>query len=113
MTARLPMPPYARDFCLHHKAATPWIFVGPEAWTWAKSDTRRKLVMPPDSRPEEFRWPVAGLEPVVLDTGASDDLLQRVAHELLKAGALSVAVVPHDSRKALAMFRRGDAYAAA
>ncbi len=90
------LPPFAKDFACHrHRGGTPVVFAGPRAWDWARHDQRRKLVMPPDRSPADFRWPVAGLEIVVLDTGANDDLLMHLAHALLLAGALKVAVIPH------------------
>ena len=91
------------------------MFAGSHAWDWARHDMRRKLLLPPDSAPASFRWPVAGLELVVLDTGALDELLLNLSHELLLAGAVKVVVVPHVVPKtgSLAIFTQGVRRAAA
>ena len=91
---RRPMPPFARDFVRRPKDSS-WIFAGPKSWEWARFDGRRKLVLPPAEDPASYKWPVAGLEIIVLDTGADDGLLMRLAHVLLHSGATLVGVIPH------------------
>ncbi len=88
------LPPYSKEFALRAED-TPFIFVGWQAWDWARRDTRRKLVLPPDSSPSEFKWLVVNMEIIVIDTGATDEALLHLSYELLRAGALKVAVIPH------------------
>jgi len=104
MNARRPLPPHAKNFSWHHHGDQGFVFCGPLAWEWSRHDSRRKLALPPDSSPADFRWPVAGLALVVIDTGADDDFLRHLAHELLLAGAVKAIIIPHHGN--LAVFGR-------
>ena len=99
------MPPFARDF-VRRPQDSPWIFAGPLAWEWARHDSRRKLVLPPDDNPASYKWPVADLELMVLETGASDDVLLDLSHELLLAGAILVGMIPLDTGRGFSTFRQ-------
>lgn len=86
------LPPYARQ--LRAKGGCIWLFTGPSAWEWAANDTRNKLLLPPDHDPVRYRWPVAGKDVVILDTGSPDAYLRHLAWALLNTGALRVGCIP-------------------
>ncbi len=86
------LPPYARQ--LRPKENHIWLFTGPSAWEWAVNDTRNKLLLPAEHDPARYRWPVAGKDVVILDTGSADAYLRRTAWALLNAGALRVGCIP-------------------
>lgn len=89
------LPPYGRQ--LHPTSNCIWLFVGPAAWEWGANDARNKLLLPPEHDPSNYRWPVAGKDVVILDTGAGDSYLRRIAWALLNAGAQRVGCIPRNA----------------
>lgn len=51
------------------------------------------LVCPAGEDPYSYRWPVAGLDVTVIDTGAGDDAFEALGHALLRDGAPLVALL--------------------
>lgn len=73
------------------------LYVGRGAWDAARMAQLGvwvALAMPDGSKPDEFRWPVAGLGVVVFEMSHQGaERLQRLALHLLQAGACVVRVV--------------------
>lgn len=93
MTQR-PLPPFSSRLKIRGPATRNQIVIaiGPWAWNYAKADQgNRALVLPEDRDPFDFRWPVAGIEVLLLELGVFDtDRLERVALALLCDGAACV-----------------------
>ena len=97
-------PPYARKIEARVKAGRPfpdgqrgvWVTCGSDAWEQArktKSWDHAVLVLPQEECPSRFRWPVAGLDVVVLVAGIIDDgTLERLGTELVYAGSPLVVI---------------------
>ncbi len=95
------LPPYARDLpdALNRQKTAPevTILVGADAWHSAKFH-HAKLVLPPGEDVGAFRWPVHGVDVLVIQKGAFPvEQLPRFAYLLLTAGANAVRVLPEDS----------------
>ena len=92
------LPPYARG--LHPDAPEIWVYFGADAWPAAKYRAARKLpvlLLPPDRQPEQFRWPVAGKEVLMIQQG--DFEVQKIpafANLLFGYGAAVVRAVYGD-----------------
>ena len=57
---------------LNPDAREVWLYFGSDPWLAAKCRAERKLpvlLLPPDKRPEQFRWPVAGKEVLMIQQG--------------------------------------------
>ena len=81
--------------------STLFIHAGLDAWDW-KDDPRAFVLSPADQDPAAFDWSVCALAtpPVLLiDRGATDEHLERVALACLRDGAQRVRVLQrgHDS----------------
>jgi len=64
------LPPFAKQ--LKPDAVEVWIYFGSDPWPAAKYRAARKLpvlLLPPDRQPEQFRWPVAGKEVLMIQQG--------------------------------------------
>ena len=87
-----------------------WVTCGPNAWDRAKIKRGKHndapvLVCPAGADPYTYKWPVAGLDVTVIDTGAGDDALEALGHALLLDGA-SLVVLLENLGKAIVIFRR-------
>lgn len=88
------LPPFAQRLKLRGPATQNQVIVaiGPWAWHYARTDgLNRALVLPDDADPFDLRWPVAGVEVLLLELGVFDtDRLERTALALLCDGAACV-----------------------
>lgn len=95
--SRRRLPPFACRLKLRGPATRDQIVVaiGPWAWNYAKADAlNRALVLPEDRDPFDFRWPVAGIDVLLLELGVFDtDRLERTALALLCHGAACVRAI--------------------
>lgn len=92
--ARLPLPPYGREYVQQRPSAGPWIAYGPDAWGAAEKKPFPVMVLPDGRRAADFRWPVRGEAAVILETGPEDDeRLRKVAEALFAAGAPSLVAL--------------------
>ena len=75
-----------------------FVCVGPDSWQLAQTKhTYRRLAVavPPEIEPDQFRYPVVGMEILVIG-GISERQLLRLALHLLKSGAAVVRVIDED-----------------
>ena len=94
------LPPYAINLpaALNRQSAPEvTVLVGANAWHSAKFH-RAKLVLLPGKDVGTFRWPVHGVDVLVIQKGEFPvEQLPRLAYLLLTAGANAVRVLPEDS----------------
>ena len=104
-------PPFARQTKLSR-----WnpnhVFVVTGIGSWKRAKTLNKsgqcgaVVCCPDDQPaSSFRWPVSGLDVTVRSTDTSEDALEDLAYELLKADA-NLVIVIHGSKADIAVYRQ-------
>jgi len=101
LTRRLP--PYGRELAERLRFRNPPLFatvcVGLDSWTRAKEwatcpNDVVAMVLPPDSSPTCFMWPVHGIPVVVeAEAGPTFDVLKALGLELLKADPAGVVLV--------------------
>ncbi|MES9874846.1 MAG: hypothetical protein ABW146_17240 [Candidatus Sedimenticola sp. 6PFRAG7] len=97
-----PLPPYGSK--VHNPSNGVWIYVGSkQAWRIAEKvlknfpSSRAPLVLPDDASPDKYRWPVKGLDVmVVLLEEQHPDRIHHLGFELVKAGALRVFTTRED-----------------
>ena len=87
-----------------------WLCAGPNAWDRAKIKRGQHrnapvLVCPSGENPYTYRWPVAGMDVTVIDTGAGDDALEALGHALLRDSASLVALL-ENLGKSIVIFQR-------
>jgi len=78
-----------------------WVYCGADAWARAEASlrypSRGTLVWPGAEPPDAFRWPVTGLDCLILhesgEGGLTADELRELAIELVRSGAALVVAV--------------------
>lgn len=86
-------PPYGRQF-EPVPASGVRVAIGPGAWDFQKKHHRPIMVLPEDSEPRDFWWPVDNRPALIFERGIYDDnRLQAMAEALLRAGASSVVAL--------------------
>lgn len=89
-----PLPPYARQYLNELPNAGLWVAIGPHSWGAASRKPFPIVVLPPESKPEDYTWPATIAPALILETGPeSDSLLERVATALMIVGAPSVVAI--------------------
>lgn len=89
-TCKQKLPPYGRS--LPKTLRELWIYCGSDAWSYVPAHGR--TLLPPGESPSAFRWPVAGLEVLVIQTGAvAEATLLELRDVLLRAAANVVRIV--------------------
>jgi hypothetical protein len=85
---RKQFPPNGRRLLTHRNSAGVWVAFGPGAWRFASAKPFPVLVLPHDSEPECFKWPVRDEDVLVVEVGTYDTVrLERLAQVLLESGA--------------------------
>ena len=114
-----PLLPYGRDL-LQAQRACQWphsdnglvcVFAGTGAWQRSAAIRRLHitLILPPESRPGDFRWPVEGHDCLVYGGDAADGVLLGLVHHLLTYGASLVVVFATDGQgQVYATYFRGE-----
>lgn len=87
-----------------------FVLAGSGSWSRARalnySGQCGAVVCCPDDQPaSSFRWPVSGLDVTVRSTDTSEDALEDLAYELLKADA-NLVIVIHGSKADIAVYRQ-------
>jgi len=94
------LPPFAKQ--LNPDAREVWLYFGSDPWRAAKCRAARKLpvlLLPPDKQPEQFRWPVAGKEVLLIQLGDYDILrIPSFANLLFGYGASAVRAIYGDGQ---------------
>jgi len=89
------LPPYGKHLC--SEAREIWVYFGSDPWPASKYRATRRLpalLLPPDQSPEQFRWPVAGKEVLLIQQGQYDILrIPAFANLLLGYGASVVRCI--------------------
>lgn len=104
-------PPFARQTKLSR-----WnpnhVFVVTGIGSWKRAKTLNKsgqcgavIGYSGEHSPDTYRWPVSGMDVTIKDSGTSKDVLEALAHELLKAGANLVAVI-YGTNADIAVYRQ-------
>ena len=87
----MPLPPYGRQFVDVIPSSGIRVWIGPSAWDRAKRCGYPAMVLPDETDPAEYRWPVESEGVLVFEHGVYDtDRLERVAQVLLENGAQMV-----------------------
>lgn len=91
------LPPFGKRFIQMSPALTArrqhggsiFLFCGPAAWERVAEhgEDFPILLLPPDTSPAAYHWPVQGWSVVVWDTGAPDSIVSALAILLHQAGA--------------------------
>ena len=88
-----PLPPFGKRFYPVPKSGVR-IAIGPGAWNRQKTHHCPIMVLPEDSKPEDYRWPSDGNPALIYECGTFDDnQMQAIAEVLLYAGASSVVAI--------------------
>lgn len=112
-------PPFGK--AVPETCAEVWIYFGSHAWSYRETCRRwpGRLILPPDSNPSEFRWPVRRLEVLCVE-GATDlsrsiarlkgpqvESEARILHLVaaLRRDGASVVRVIHGEPPSLAVYR--------
>lgn len=97
-------PPYGKSVTA---SSNLFIFAGPDAWDRAK--LRKKgnaMVLPEGDEPAAYRWPVYGLEVMLIWPGASRMSVLEFGEHLILSGA-ELVVAPFPGEPAAGFFFRG------
>ena len=94
---KLPLPPFGSQAKpQRYQPNHVFVMTGSGAWDLARKYNDLgypALVCPYDESPDEYRWPVMGMDVTVFDFGVAEDRLEALAYTLLKAGADLVVIV--------------------
>ena len=90
---RLPLPPYGKHATADSNL---FIFAGPNAWDKAKQRKKgNAMVLPEGNEPASFRWPVHGLEIMLVWEDATREAVLEFGEYLIRSGA-SLVVAPFE-----------------
>ena len=87
-----------------------FILAGSKSWECTKALNESGhcgavVCYPEQHAPNSFRWPVSGLDVTVKSTDTSEDTLEELSYELLRAGA-NLVVVIHGTSADIAVYRQ-------
>ena len=89
------------------KTSNLFIFAGPDSWDRAKQrNPGNALVLPDGSEPASYKWPVHGLEVMLIWPDASRDYVLEFGEHLIRSGA-AIVVAPFDGEPSGGFFFRG------
>jgi len=112
-----PLPPYGRlVVSMAKRPSEIFLYYGNESWPmgdWCEYRLRNDLgalLLPPDPNPQQYRWPVKGVEMLGIQCGEyPTDETQRLSFLLLKAGASVVRIAGNAPNFAVYRQRRAAA----
>jgi hypothetical protein len=98
------LPPYSHEIPADDPRRTVWVSAGPSAWQRARrwrSEGEPGLVLPPGDSPDDYFWPVHGLNVALIATDLPEDDVARILVAIQRGGAAVVAVLygPSDNSK--------------
>ena len=86
-------PPYSQCFRSVPETGVR-VAIGTDAWNFAKRHHVPIMVLPEGGAPSSYDWPGDGRPALIYERGeCNDKLLDKMAYELLRAGASSVVAI--------------------
>jgi hypothetical protein len=108
------LPPYGRRYLRERPANGAWIACGPGAWDFTQLKPFPVMVLPEQSDPVAFRWPVIDQDVLLVEAGTYDTgRLQRIAQVLLESGARMVLPIRTEDFEERTVYWRSERDAAA
>jgi len=102
------LPPFGKRLDANSREI--WVYFGTEAWNAARYRNKRKLpvlLLPPDRDPQNFRWPVAGKEVLLIQQGQHDILkIPSLANLFFAYGATVVRCVYGETQFRVVYYKR-------